>query len=45
MENGQYVVSVYAGEVWTPAGMIYTVANSSNMTINGTLYDDFYVGE
>lgn len=45
MENGQYVVSVYAGEVWTPAGMIYTVANSSNMNINGTLYDDFYVGE
>ena len=45
MENGQYVVAVYAGEVWTPAGMIYTIVNSSNMSINGTLYDDYYVGE
>lgn len=45
MENGEYVVAVYAGEVWTPAGMIYTIVNSSNMSINGTLYDDYYVGE
>lgn len=45
MENGSYDVAVYAGEVWTPAGMIYTVISSDNMTINGTLYDDFYVGE
>ena len=45
MENGQYVVTVYAGEVWTPAGMIYTIVNATNMTIDGTLYDDYYVGE
>ena len=45
MENGEYVVAVYCGEVWTPAGMIYTVVNSSNMSINGTMYDDYYVGE
>ena len=45
MEDGSYVVSVYAGEVWTPAGMIYTIVNSTNMTIDGTMYDDYYVGE
>ena len=45
MDNGRYDVSVYAGDVWTPAGMIYTVVNSGNMEINGTMYDDFYVGD
>lgn len=45
MQNGEYNVAVYAGEVWTPAGMIYTVISSDNMTIDGTLFDDFYVGE
>jgi len=25
--------------------MIYTIVNSSNMSINGTMYDDYYVGE
>ena len=45
MEDGSYIVSVYAGEVWTPAGMIYTIVNSTNMTIDGTMYDDYYVGE
>ena len=45
MDNGSYDVSVFAGEVWTPAGMIYTVVNSGNMKINGTMYDDFYVGD
>lgn len=45
MENGQYVVTLHVGEVWTPAGMIYSVTSATNMSISGTLYDDFYVGE
>lgn len=45
MQNGQYVVPLYVGEVWTPAGMIYSVTSATNMSISGTLYDDFYVGE
>lgn len=45
MQNGQYVVALYVGEVWTPAGMIYSVTSATNMSISGTLYDDFYVGE
>ena len=45
MQNGQYVVTLHVGEVWTPAGMIYSVTSATNMSISGTLYDDFYVGE
>ncbi len=42
--NGSYVVSVTAGDCWTPAGMISTTVNTSNLTVNGTMYDDYYVG-
>ena len=42
--NGNYTVSVTATQIWTPAGMITAVRNSNTLTINGTIYDDYYVG-
>ena len=40
--NGNYIVSVTATDCWTPLGLICTTQNSNNMTINGTIYDDWY---
>lgn len=42
--NGEYTVSVTVTQIWTPAGMITAVRNSNSMMIDGTIYDDFYVG-
>ena len=43
--NGNYVISVSATDVWTPAGMISSVANSGAIEIVDSAYDDWYVGE
>jgi hypothetical protein len=43
--DGNYIVSVYASEVWTPAGMIYSYINSNTITITDAAYDDWYVGQ
>ena len=40
-EDGEYIVSVTATRVWTPAGMITAVRNVS-LTVDGTIYDDWY---
>ena len=42
--NGSYTVSVTATQIWTPAGMITAVRNANTLTINGTVYDDYYQG-
>lgn len=42
--NGSYTVSVTATQIWTPAGMITAVCNANTLTIDGTIYDDYYVG-
>ena len=42
--NGSYTVSVTATQIWTPAGMITAVCSANTLTINGTIYDDYYVG-
>ena len=42
--NGNYTVSVTATQIWTPAGMITAVRNANTLTIDGTIYDDYYVG-
>lgn len=42
--DGEYTVSVTVSDCWTPVGMIRTVVNTNNMTVSGTMYDDFYVG-
>ena len=42
--NGSYTVSVTATQIWTPAGMITAVCNANTLTIDGTVYDDYYQG-
>lgn len=42
--NGSYTVSVTATQIWTPAGMITANRNANTLTIDGTIYDDYYVG-
>ena len=42
VQDGEYIVSVTVTQVWTPAGMITAVRNSTPITIDGTIYDDFY---
>ena len=41
--DGQYSVSVSASYIWTPAGMVTATRNVS-VTIDGTIYDDWYQG-
>ncbi len=43
--DGTYTISVTASYVWTPAGMIYKIVNSSELIISGTVFDDYFVGE
>lgn len=43
--NGNYIVSVTATDVWTPAGMITSVRRSNVIRIVDSTYDDWYVGE
>ena len=44
VQDGNYTVSVTATQIWTPAGMITAVCNANTLTIDGTIYDDYYVG-
>ena len=44
VQDGSYAVSVTATQIWTPAGMITAVCNANTLTIDGTIYDDYYVG-
>lgn len=41
--DGDYVVSVVAYDLWTPAGMITGTRNSYPVTISQSAYDDWYV--
>jgi hypothetical protein len=42
--DGNYTVSCYLFDCWTPAGMLSAVLNSNPININGNLYDDGYIG-
>ena len=44
VQDGSYTVSVTATQIWTPAGMITAIRNANTLTINGTVYDDYYQG-
>lgn len=44
VQDGSYTVSVTATQIWTPAGMITAIRNANTLTIDGTIYDDYYVG-
>lgn len=42
--NGNYIVCGYGTDCWTPAGMIYIQDISNALTIQGDLYDDYFIG-
>lgn len=42
--NGSYTVSCSLYDLWTPAGMLSASLNSNSFNIDGSLYDDYYVG-
>lgn len=42
--NGSYTVSCSLYDLWTPAGMLSASINSNPFNIDGSLYDDYYVG-
>ena len=44
VQNGNYFVSVTATQIWTPAGVISATRNTNTIIIEGTIYDDHYVG-
>ena len=44
IEDGQYTVSVTVTDIWTPAGMITAVRTSNVITIDGNIFDDYYIG-
>ena len=44
VQDGNYTVSVTATQIWTPAGMITAIRNANTLTIDGTVYDDYYQG-
>ncbi len=43
--DGGYTVKAVLTDVWTPAGCITVSALSNEIVIDGTLYDDWYVGD
>lgn len=42
-DNTVYSITVYGSDMWTPAGELKTTTSSNNITINGNVYDDWYV--
>ena len=42
--DGNYTVSVTASRVWTPVGMIEATRTANTFTIDGSIYDDYFVG-
>lgn len=42
VNDGNYIISVTATHVWTPAGMIEATRNANIIVIDGTIYDDWY---
>ena len=43
-DDGEYVISVTAMDIWTPAGMITAVVNTDCVSVEGNIFDDYYVG-
>lgn len=42
--NGSYATSCYLYDFWTPAGMLSARINSNSLIIDGSLYDDWFIG-
>lgn len=43
--DGDYTVQGYAGDLWTPVGMMSGYLTSDPITIKESAYDDWYVGQ
>ena len=43
--DGTYTVSVTATQVWTPAGILTSHSRAVSVVIDGSVYDDYYVGQ
>mgnify|MGYP005763048663 CR=1 FL=1 len=43
-DDGRYLVSVTASQLWTPAGMISLTCHADAINIRGSLFDDYYIG-
>ncbi len=44
VKDGSYTVSVTAGGIWTPAGLVTATRSANTVVINGTIYSDWYQG-
>lgn len=42
--DGDYQASCYFYDLWTPAGMVSARLNTTKLTVDGSMYDDWYVG-
>ena len=42
--NGSYTAKITQSDMWTPAGMISAGRATNTITIEGSAYDDWYVG-
>ena len=42
--DGNYTVSVTATRVWTPVGVISATRTANTFNIDGSIYDDYFVG-
>lgn len=42
--DGEYGISVEKSDLWTPAGMVSALQNSEQLTVKGSLYDEYYIG-
>ena len=42
--DGTYLLSVSATQIWTPAGMLTVTRNATTVVIDGTVFDDWYLG-
>lgn len=43
-EDGNYIVAVVVTDLWTPAGCLTCTLISKPITIDGNVFDDYYVG-
>ena len=43
--DGNYTVSVVLTQLWTPAGMMTVTRQAKKVILDGTIYDDHYVGQ
>lgn len=43
-KNGRYIVAVTVTDVWTPVGVLTSIRTTNLIIIDGSIFDDYYVG-